>query len=141
MTSGFATRFRTGTSRVPVDPVHDSRAQNAVNPGKLPLAVIQGRVDEPFPFLYSEVYQGGAGHGGRSALQGEFNPGKLPLAVIQGRVDQRPAVMSGRRIRKRMAVNEKNGKEAVTHYKVLERFQDYTYIECRLETGSLVKYL
>ena len=37
--------------------------------------------------------------------------------------------------RKRMAVNEKNGKEAVTHYKVLERFQDYTYIECRLETG------
>ena len=35
-----------GTSRVPVDPVHDSRAQNAVNPGKLPLAVIQGRVDQ-----------------------------------------------------------------------------------------------
>ena len=37
--------------------------------------------------------------------------------------------------RKRMAVNEKNGKEAVTHYKVLERFRNYTYIECRLETG------
>lgn len=34
-----------------------------------------------------------------------------------------------------MAVNEKNGKEAITHYKVLERFRDYTYIECRLETG------
>ena len=34
-----------------------------------------------------------------------------------------------------MAVNEKNGKRAVTHYKVLERFKEYTYIECRLETG------
>lgn len=37
--------------------------------------------------------------------------------------------------RKKMAVNEKNGKQAVTHYKVLKRFSDYTYIECRLETG------
>ena len=37
--------------------------------------------------------------------------------------------------RKRMAVNEINGKPAVTHYEVLQRFQDYTYIECRLETG------
>jgi len=37
--------------------------------------------------------------------------------------------------RKMMAVNHKNGKEAVTHYKVLERFKNYTYIECQLETG------
>lgn len=37
--------------------------------------------------------------------------------------------------RKKMAVNETNGKPAVTHYTVLERFQEYTYIECRLETG------
>lgn len=37
--------------------------------------------------------------------------------------------------RKRMAVNEKNGKQAVTHYRVLERFHGYTYVECRLETG------
>lgn len=37
--------------------------------------------------------------------------------------------------RKKMAVNEKNGKEAITHYKVLQRFQNYTYIECQLETG------
>ena len=37
--------------------------------------------------------------------------------------------------RKRMAVNYKNGKSAVTHYKVLERFGKYTYIECTLETG------
>ncbi len=37
--------------------------------------------------------------------------------------------------RKKMAVNEKNGKRAVTHYRVLERFEQYTYIECQLETG------
>ncbi len=37
--------------------------------------------------------------------------------------------------RKKMAVNEKNGKHAVTHYKVLKRFDNYTYIECVLETG------
>jgi len=37
--------------------------------------------------------------------------------------------------RKKMAVNDKNGKEAITHFKVLERFRDYTYIECQLETG------
>ena len=37
--------------------------------------------------------------------------------------------------RKKMAVNEKNGKQAITHYKVLKRFADYTYIECCLETG------
>lgn len=37
--------------------------------------------------------------------------------------------------RKKMAINEKNGKTAVTHYKVIERFGGYTWIECRLETG------
>lgn len=37
--------------------------------------------------------------------------------------------------RKRMAVNHKNGKSAVTHYRVLQRFKNYTYIECQLETG------
>ncbi len=37
--------------------------------------------------------------------------------------------------RKRMAVDERNGKHAVTHYKVLERFKNYTYVECKLETG------
>jgi len=36
--------------------------------------------------------------------------------------------------RKKMAITP-GGKRAVTHYKVLERFEDYTYIECRLETG------
>lgn len=37
--------------------------------------------------------------------------------------------------RKRMAVVSKGGKPAVTHYRVLERFERFTYIECELETG------
>lgn len=37
--------------------------------------------------------------------------------------------------RKKMAIKEKNGKPAVTHYKVLERFGDYTYMQFKLETG------
>jgi 23S rRNA pseudouridine1911/1915/1917 synthase len=37
--------------------------------------------------------------------------------------------------RKKMAINEKNGKPAVTHYKVLKRFEKYTYMQFRLETG------
>ena len=37
--------------------------------------------------------------------------------------------------RKKMSTKSPNGRHAVTHYKVLERFGDYTYIECELETG------
>lgn len=38
------------------------------------------------------------------------------------------------RERKKMAIVS-DGKEAVTHYRVVERFGTYTWIECRLETG------
>jgi pseudouridine synthase, RluA family len=37
--------------------------------------------------------------------------------------------------RKKMAVNFQNGKKAITHYKVLENFTRYSYVECQLETG------
>ena len=37
--------------------------------------------------------------------------------------------------RLKMAITAKNSKHAITHFKVLERFQNYTYIECELETG------
>lgn len=37
--------------------------------------------------------------------------------------------------RKKMAVNYKNGKTALTHYHVCQRFSNFTYIECQLETG------
>ena len=38
--------------------------------------------------------------------------------------------------RKKMAINHKNGKNAVTHYKVLRQFANkYSLVECQLETG------
>lgn len=37
--------------------------------------------------------------------------------------------------RKKMSINTQNGREAITHYEVLERFGNYTYIACKLETG------
>ena len=37
--------------------------------------------------------------------------------------------------RKKMAVDRKNGRPAVTHWSVLARYPGYTRVECRLETG------
>lgn len=61
-------------------------------------------------------------------------------AIVHGRITKDEGTVNapiGRHPtdRKKMAVNEKNGKPAVTHYRVLERFEKYTYIECQLETG------
>jgi len=49
--------------------------------------------------------------------------------TIEGQIGRHPVE------RKKMAINEKNGKPAVTHYKVLERFGNYTYMQFKLETG------
>lgn len=61
-------------------------------------------------------------------------------AIVYGRIAEEQGTVNapiGRHPtdRKKMAVNEKNGKPAITHYKVLERFAQYTYVECQLETG------
>lgn len=37
--------------------------------------------------------------------------------------------------RKKMAINYKNGKEAITNYKVIEGFRRWTHVECKLDTG------
>ena len=37
--------------------------------------------------------------------------------------------------RKKMSINYDRGKSAVTHYRVLNRFRQFTHVECRLETG------
>lgn len=57
-----------------------------------------------------------------------------PFLETEGRID----APIGRHPteRTKMAVNYKNGKPAVTNYKVLEVLKNrYSYIECRLETG------
>lgn len=54
---------------------------------------------------------------------------KEDSGTIEGAIGRHPLH------RKKMTINEKNGKPAITHYKVLERFGNYTYIEFKLETG------
>lgn len=61
-------------------------------------------------------------------------------AIVHGRITDEEGCINapiGRdnKDRKKMAVNEQNGKPAVTHYKVLKAYKEYTYIECQLETG------
>lgn len=62
------------------------------------------------------------------------------LGIVRGVVSQDNGVIEGTigrhpRERKKMAANVPNGKRAVTHYRVLRRFQNHTYMEFELETG------
>ncbi|MBE7029664.1 MAG: RluA family pseudouridine synthase [Clostridia bacterium] len=61
------------------------------------------------------------------------------LALVIGEVKEDGTVNApiGRseKDRKKMAVTYKNSKEAITHYTVKERYNGYTLLHCRLETG------
>ena len=62
------------------------------------------------------------------------------LAVVHGNIKEEAGIIKGDigrhpTDRKRMAIVQENGKPAVTRFRVLERFGDYTLVECRLETG------
>ena len=70
----------------------------------------------------------------------EHSINRLYRALVYGVIDEEEGTVNkpiGRneKDRKKMAVNVINSKNAVTHYKVLKRFDKYTYIECKLETG------
>ncbi len=61
-------------------------------------------------------------------------------AIITGHLKQQSGTVTapiGRNPndRKKMAVTDKNSKNAVTHYEVLQSFKDYDYVKFRLETG------
>lgn len=61
-------------------------------------------------------------------------------AVVVGRIRQDSGTISapiGRHPadRKRQAVLREGGREAVTHYEVIARYNGYTHVRCRLETG------
>lgn len=64
---------------------------------------------------------------------------KIYVALVRGIVPEDEATINmpiGRstKDRKKMAV-VKNGKEAVTHFKVLNRFKNYTLLEIKIDTG------
>ncbi len=62
------------------------------------------------------------------------------LAIVDGLIKNDSGTIDapiGRNIdnRQKMAVTDINGKDSITHFKVLERFNNNTLIECKLETG------
>lgn len=62
------------------------------------------------------------------------------LALVKGVIQEEAGVIKtlmarSIRNRKKMAVSFDKGKEAVTHFRVLERFKNYTLLEVALETG------
>lgn len=64
---------------------------------------------------------------------------KTYIALVKGFVKENEATIDmpiGRstKDRKKMTVS-KNGKNAITHFKVLERFKNYTLLEVKIETG------
>lgn len=61
------------------------------------------------------------------------------LAIVHGEISDNAGIITGaigrdKTDRKKMAVTA-DGKSAVTEFKVLERFKNFTYIECKLQTG------
>ena len=61
------------------------------------------------------------------------------LAIVHGVVADNAGIIEGaigrhKTDRKRMAIVA-SGKPAITEFKVIERFKDYTFVECNLKTG------
>ena len=82
--------------------------------------------DEAHNFIAAQLKEHSINRRYRAIVWGRVS---LDEGVIDAPIDRHPTD------RKKMAINQKNGKTAVTHYKVLERFEKFSYIECRLETG------
>lgn len=55
------------------------------------------------------------------------------MSVMEGTIDA--PIGRSRTDRKKMTIDRIHGRNAVTHYKVLENFREYAYCEFRLETG------
>ena len=70
----------------------------------------------------------------------EHSINRIYEAIVHGNIKEEEGTVNapiGRHPtdRKKMSIHAKNARNAITHYKVLKRFGDYTYIQCKLETG------
>ena len=79
-------------------------------------------------------------HQALSAQLADRSLSRVYEAVVRGRLREERGTIDrpiGRHPtdRKRMAVTEKNSRPAVTHWEVLARYNGYTHVRCRLETG------
>ena len=86
------------------------------------------------------VCKNDAAHQSLSEQLKEHSINRIYVAIVHGNIKEDEGTVNaaiGRHPteRKKMSTQAKNGRNAVTHYKVLERFGNYTYIQCKLETG------
>ena len=86
------------------------------------------------------VAKSDAAHLGLAAQLKEHSFDRFYEAVVYGNLREEEGTVNaplGRHPvdRKKMAVTAKNSKEAVTHYRVLRRFDGFTHVKLRLETG------
>ncbi|HIQ79721.1 MAG TPA: RluA family pseudouridine synthase [Candidatus Scatavimonas merdigallinarum] len=86
------------------------------------------------------VAKNDAAHRGLAAQIKEHSFTREYQTVVHGNIRQDTATVTapiGRHPvdRKKMAVTQKNAKQAVTHYTVLERYTGFTHLQVRLETG------
>lgn len=70
----------------------------------------------------------------------QHRAGRIYVAIVHGNIAENAGVINapvGRHPvdRQKMAVVTARGRPAITHFRVLERFGAFTFIECRLETG------
>lgn len=79
-------------------------------------------------------------HNGLAAQIKDHSLTRKYIAIVHGKFRNDEGTVDAplgrhRTDRKKMCVTDKNSKNAVTHYKVLKRFSEYTFLECKLETG------
>jgi len=70
----------------------------------------------------------------------EHTASRRYLTIVHGNIKEEQGVIKGpigrhSSDRKKMAVTFVNSKEATTNFRILERFGDYTLVECKLLTG------
>lgn len=89
-------------------------------------AIVICKTDRAHQILADQLKEHSISRKYRAIVYGNF---KEDTGTITGDIGRHPID------RKKMAIVQRNGKPAVTHYRVLERLGAYTYIECQLETG------
>ena len=62
------------------------------------------------------------------------------MALVEGIIEEETGIIDApigrhQKDRKKMAVTDRNAKYAKTRFKVIRRFEEYTLVECTLETG------
>lgn len=86
------------------------------------------------------VCKNDAAHQALSEQLKEHSINRIYEAIVHGNLKEDSGTVNapiGRhpQERKKMSTHSKNGRSAITHYEVIERFGTFTYIRCKLETG------